>query len=85
MKKFILTLFYPWLQAVAYKSYEIYTTTDLYETRVQSYGISQAFHMYHHNVFDFWKMAFKSHWIRIIFTPWIFIPHSDIQKYEDMV
>jgi len=84
-KTFIVTLLYPWLRAVAWKSYEIYTTTNLYESRVQSGGIPYAFEMYRHNVFDFWKIAFKSHWIRIIFVPWAFVQHPDFQEQGDTV
>ncbi len=82
--RFIMILFYPWLVAWTCSAYNQYTLSEEYVRRLHRGGARYAFQMYtSYNIVDYWIMAIKKNWMRIIFTPWVFNVHPDMLNFGE--
>ena len=82
MRKVFYVLLRPWLNAIINRSYEIYSSSSTYDRRAYFGGREYAFSQYvNYNLLDYWLLAIREDWVKIVFTPWVFLKHPDLKEY----
>lgn len=73
----IFTLFYPWLSAHFWCSYELYSQSEMYANKTKWKGKIYAKDQFDVCCNDFFERSIKEKWKEILFMPWKFRIHKD--------
>jgi len=86
LNSFLKTLFWPWVKAWVILAWEEYFISDEYQKAIKFYPEDKVYQRFWLTAYHkFMKRAFKKHWMKIIFMPWVFTPSEMMVKYFYMI